>query len=71
MRVLIVDDEKPARERLRRLLAVHDDGVIVGEAGCGEDALAQVAAVAPHWPRLWERMRDGRAAFEGLLARVR
>lgn len=34
-------------------------------------ALAQVAAVAPHWPRLWERMRDGRAAFEGLLARVR
>ncbi len=47
MRVLIVDDEKPARERLRRLLAVHDDVVIVGEAGCGEDALAQVAALLP------------------------
>ncbi len=47
MRVLIVDDEKPARERLRRLLAVHDDVVIVGEAGRGEDALAQVAALLP------------------------
>ena len=30
-------------------------------------ALAQAAAVAPHWPRLWERMRDGRAEFDALL----
>jgi two-component system LytT family response regulator len=47
VRVLIVDDEKPARERLRRLLATHDDVVIAGEAGSGEDALTQVAALAP------------------------
>lgn len=47
MRVLIVDDEKPARDRLRRLLAAHDDVVIAGEAGCGEDALSQVASLAP------------------------
>jgi hypothetical protein len=45
--------------------------VDASELACHRRALAQVAAVAPHWPRLWERMRDGRAAFEGLLARVR
>ena len=40
MKILIVDDEKPARERLRQLIddfAVHE---IVGEAGNGEDAIA-------------------------------
>jgi two-component system, LytTR family, response regulator len=47
VRVLIVDDEKPARDRLRRLLAAHADVVIAGEAGSGEDALAQVAALEP------------------------
>ncbi len=47
MRVLIVDDEKPARERLRRLLAVFEGVHIVGEAQDGETALAQVAALAP------------------------
>ncbi len=47
MRVLIVDDEKPARERLRRLLAAFDDVQLVGEAQDGEDALRQVTALAP------------------------
>ncbi len=47
MRVLIVDDETPARERLRRLLAGFDDVQVVGEAHDGEDALSQVAALAP------------------------
>ena len=47
MRVLIVDDEKPARERLRRLLAAFDEVQVVGEARDGEDALSQVAALAP------------------------
>lgn len=47
MRVLIVDDEKPARERLRRLLGAFDDVHVVGEAHDGEDALNQVTLLAP------------------------
>ena len=47
MRVLIVDDEAPARERLRRLLLAFEDVHVVGEARDGEEALQQVAALAP------------------------
>ncbi len=47
MRVLIVDDEGPARERLRRLLAAFDDLQVVGEARDAEEALSQVAALTP------------------------
>lgn len=32
IKVVIVDDEKPARDRLRRLLAAHPDFVLAGEA---------------------------------------
>jgi two-component system response regulator AlgR len=40
MKVLLVDDEAPARERLRRLIEELDDGhEVVGEAGNGEDAV--------------------------------
>lgn len=47
MKILIVDDEKPARDRLRQL--VDDGGIheVVGEAGNGEDALAQAARTSP------------------------
>jgi len=47
MRVLIVDDEPPARERLRSLLAEISDAEIVGEAGTGTEALSQAAALSP------------------------
>lgn len=47
MRVLIVDDEAPARQRLRRLLAAFDDVRVAGEAQDGEHALSQVATLAP------------------------
>ena len=39
MRILIVDDEAPARERLKRLLTELDECELGGEAGNGEDAL--------------------------------
>ena len=46
MRVLIVDDERPARDKLRRLLALEND-IQVDEARDGVEALARVAACAP------------------------
>lgn len=39
MRVMIVDDEAPARERLKRLLAELEDHELSGEASNGQEAL--------------------------------
>ena len=47
MKALIVDDERLARNELRRLLAVHPDIEIVGEAVDVEDAMEKVAALNP------------------------
>ena len=47
IRVLLVDDEQPARDRLRQLLAPHDDVEIVGEAEDGESAIEKILEVAP------------------------
>jgi two-component system response regulator AlgR len=60
MRVLIVDDEQPARDRLSRLLGEIEDCEVAGEAGNGNDALAACAALKPdivlldvRMPGLW------------------
>ena len=42
LRVVIVDDEEPARERLRLLLAELDGVEVVAEAADGEEALDAV-----------------------------
>ena len=47
MRLLIVDDERPARERLRRLLALEPDIDAIDEAVDGIDALARLDAFKP------------------------
>lgn len=47
MRLLIVDDEAPARSRLARLLAAFAAVQVVGEARDAEAALAAVATLAP------------------------
>lgn len=47
MRVLVVDDERRARERLIRLLAAFEDVVVAGEAANGLQAVEQVAALNP------------------------
>ena len=44
---LLVDDEQPARERLRRLLAAFDDVEVVGEAEDGEHALERILELRP------------------------
>lgn len=47
MRVLIVDDEAPARTRLRQLLAAHPDCEIAGEAETGVQAMELVSKLKP------------------------
>src|SRR5262245_42171903 len=47
MRVLIVDDEEPARERLRALLGAFDDLEIVGDAEDGEQAMERIGKLQP------------------------
>jgi two-component system LytT family response regulator len=47
MKALIIDDERLARNELRRLLAAHADIEIVGEATDVEDALTKVGALKP------------------------
>ena len=46
-RVLVVDDEAPARERLRRLLGELGDAEVVAEAGTGEQALRLAGELRP------------------------
>jgi two-component system LytT family response regulator len=47
IRALIVDDERPARTQLRRLLEAHDDVTVIGEAVHGLDALERIPALGP------------------------
>ena len=47
LRCLIVDDETPARQRLRRLLSGLADLEVIGEAGDGLSALEKIAALRP------------------------
>ena len=47
MNVLIVDDEAPARDRLRQLLEDFAEHTVVGEAGNGHEALQLAASLQP------------------------
>ncbi|SPF36578.1 Two component transcriptional regulator, LytTR family protein [Candidatus Sulfopaludibacter sp. SbA4] len=47
MRVLIVDDEAPARVRLRQMLSAHADVELVGEAETGVEAMQLAAELKP------------------------
>src|SRR4029434_3253585 len=46
MNALLVDDERLARQELRRLLAAHPDVTIVGEAVNADDAVARLGEPA-------------------------
>jgi DNA-binding NarL/FixJ family response regulator len=71
LRTLIVDDEAPARARLRRLLEEIEDVAVVGEAANGQDALAHCASLDPDVVLLDVRMpgMDGIEATRLIKAR--
>jgi two-component system response regulator LytT len=67
-RVLICDDEKPARDELQYLMEQHDDMLLVGEAESGEEALdflnrqtVDIVFLDIHMPGM-----DGITAAEGI-----
>lgn len=47
IRTLVVDDEQPARERLKQLLTAHADVEVIGEAGDGVEAAEKIAELSP------------------------
>ena len=47
MKILVVDDEVPARERLKRLIEEQDEWQVVSEARNGREALEQADETQP------------------------
>ena len=47
LRVILADDERPARSVLRALLEGFDDVAVVGEARDGAEAISVIEAVRP------------------------
>ena len=71
IRVVITDDQTLMRQGLRSLLGISEEVAVVGEAADGDEALAQVAELAPDVLLLDLRMpgRDGIATLEALRER--
>ena len=70
IRVLLVDDHPVVREGLRGMLEAEPDLTVVGQAGSGEEAVAQARVVEPDVILMDLRMRglDGVGATERILA---
>jgi two-component system LytT family response regulator len=58
LRTLIVDDEPPARQRIRELLAVDPDVELIGECATGEEAVRALEREAPDLVFLDIRLPD-------------
>lgn len=59
IRTLIVDDEPPARRRMRTLLAEHPDVAVVGECGTAAEAARAIAFEEPDLVLLDVSMPEG------------
>ena len=68
-RCVVIDDEEPARARLKRLLAAHPDFRIVGEAADAEAAVRLIDETTPDLCFLAVQMPEG-SGFD-VLERVR
>jgi len=68
LRTLIVDDEAPARRRIRRLLAAEPGVAVAGEYGDGASALTGIVSIRPDLVFLDVQMpeRDGFAVVKAL-----
>lgn len=68
LRVLVADDEAPARKEMRRLLASHPQVEIVAEAKDGDEAVAMIQKHGPDLVFLDIRMpgRDGFGVLDAL-----
>lgn len=60
LRVMLVDDEPPARRSLRHLLSVHEDVEVVAEAASVDQALSLLDAAAPQVLFLDVELTDGK-----------
>lgn len=58
-RCLVIDDERPARERVKRLLAPADDFEVVGEAGDADAAVELIDGAEPDLVFLDVQMPEG------------
>ena len=81
LRLLVVDDEPPARSRLLRLLAAEPGVQVLGQAGSGAEALSLAQSLSPDALLLDVQMPEvsgldvaaslpDRAALEGKLAQA-
>lgn len=59
IRILLADDEPPARRGLRAMLEIHPDTVVVGEARSGAEAIGAIRALAPDLVFLDVQMPEG------------
>ena len=58
-RCVVVDDEKPARDRVKRLLAAHPDFELAGEAADAEAAVRLIDEATPDLCFLDVQMPEG------------